>query len=192
MEARIEIKGRNIHCRAGTASGGNFRIPMEDALLERMQGWASRYDGAVQTKDVGASHAVGAEIYAWLNGNGWADDWVSRTGKRSLEIAVGTKSTKWTEALLDLPWEILARGGEYLAADATQTFIVYRSIGINADDEPKAPEHSNMAVMWLAGAARSMMSMPPILRTDFMPSWRPIIPCPTLPEWRAARFCGSI
>jgi hypothetical protein len=154
MKARIEFEGDYLLCRAGTAPGGENRIPLEDALLERVKGWASRYDGAVLSKDAGALHTIGAEIYDWLNVNHWADDWVDGTDTRILEVAVGTAPTDWTETLLDLPWEILARGGEYLAANATQPFVVYRSIGIEPDAAPNVPEHSNFAAMFMAAAPR--------------------------------------
>ena len=106
----------------------------------------------VLAKDLGALHAVGAENYDWQNVNHWVDAWVDGTDARTLEVAVGTATTEWTEALLDLPWEILSRGGEYIAADSTQKFIVYSSIGLGADNVPNVPVHNDMAVMFMAAA----------------------------------------
>ena len=91
-------------------------------------------------------------MFTWLDGSDWASKWANGAGDRTLEVAVGDAGSKAAEALHDLPWEVLAYRGDFLAADRNQAFRIYRSIGAYADDQPKQPEYSDLAVMFMAVA----------------------------------------
>jgi hypothetical protein len=56
-------------------------------------------------------------LWVWLDTSGWASNWTRETGDRILEIAVENAGSAEAYALLAVPWELLARVGDFLAAN---------------------------------------------------------------------------
>ncbi len=153
MQARITILGNDILCwREDGRKGDEVRIALSDATLENLNAWAEQYKRTVRSGDPGPLLGLGLEIFAWLDESGWASDWAKGPGDRALEVAVGDAKADAAKALLDLPWEALAREGDFLAADPNQTFLVFRSIGRGTDAAPAEPAHRDLAAMFMAAA----------------------------------------
>ncbi|RJF78404.1 CHAT domain-containing protein [Azospirillum cavernae] len=125
------------------------RKPLGSAGLARMKGWAAAYDTAVRARQPDRLSAVGQDIAALLNeGDGWLDDRLTRPGPVSLEIQAAHDRDEAAQILLDAPWELLAPGGRFLAADPHRLFLVARRLG---QPEPfDAPEHGDLAVLFMA------------------------------------------
>ena len=145
----IAILGSDVFC--SIADGGReARLPLADAA-PLLAGWAARYDRACGRDDEGALAAIGREMFAWLDGAGWASAWADALGDdRTLEIRVGAKLGADEPAPLDAPWELLARGDGPLALDALQLFVVSRRVGAPA--APRAPRHADLQLMFMAAA----------------------------------------
>ncbi len=160
MQARVSIVGSDILCGRGAVRGGEeARIALTGETLGRLTGWAERYGRIVRTGDPSPLLALGLEIFAWLDQGGWASRWVREPGDRVLEVAVDDPGTEAAAALLDLPWETLAREGDLLAADPGQTFVVFRSIGRRADAVPAQPEHRDLETLFMAAAPRGQREL---------------------------------
>ena len=160
MQARITIVGNDILCSRGAARAGEeTRIALTGETLARLTGWAERYGRIVRTGDPSPLLALGLEIFAWLDQGGWASGWARGTGDRVLEVAVEDPGTEAAAALLDLPWETLAREGGFLAADPGQTLVVFRSIGRPADAAPAQPAYRDLEVMFMAAAPRGQREL---------------------------------
>jgi tetratricopeptide (TPR) repeat protein len=160
MQARITIVGNDILCgRGAVRAGEESRIELTGATLARLTGWAERYGRIVRTGDPSPLLALGLEIFAWLDQGGWASGWIRGTGDRVLEVAVDDPGTEAAAALLDLPWETLAREGGFLAADPAQTLVVFRSIGRRADAAPAQPAHRDLEALFMAAAPRGQREL---------------------------------
>ncbi|MFC1537451.1 CHAT domain-containing protein [Gemmatimonadota bacterium] len=155
MRARITILGSDILCNPDlTRRGRKVRIPLTDEVLSKFEEWAGQYDRAVRSNDPSPLLALGLEMFKWVDEGGWASKWVKGEGDRILEVAVNDPESAAAEALLDIPWEFLAHGGDFLAADPNQTFVVSRIIGRSEDDEPVQALHRDLALMFMAAAPR--------------------------------------
>jgi hypothetical protein len=115
MQARLSILGADVLCECDGAP--DSRLPITADALARLQDWARQYKYAVKSKDTPALPPLGADIFKWLDESGWASKWVKGVGDRVLEIAVEETESDAARALLDLPWEVLAYKGDFLAAD---------------------------------------------------------------------------
>jgi hypothetical protein len=160
MKACITIVGNDIcgilyktldRTPDGTQINNEIRIPLLDDTLTHLKNWARRYDRAVFIKDQAMLLAMGREIFAWLDESGWASQWVQGIGERILEVAVDENS-HLSEALLDLPWEILADQKDFLASDPYQPYIVFRRSGPCAGNGPIEPAYANLTAMFMAAA----------------------------------------
>ena len=149
MQARLSILASDIHC---VCEGAEHRIPLTGASLETMAAWTEQYRHAVRFHDPEPLMSTGAALFAWLDTGGWATRWANAPGERTLEIAVQECGSAASKALLDLPWELLARDGDFLAADASQPFVVYRSIGCGSGAAPAEPRYRDLALLFLAAA----------------------------------------
>jgi tetratricopeptide (TPR) repeat protein len=148
MRARIEIKGTDVWCRFGS---DEIRLPLA-LSLDRMIEWARQYDRALASGEGGMLSVIGSEMLAWMNDSGWATRWLGQTGARDLEMAGSSPLTNEEEILFDLPWEVLAFGGDFLAADSVQLYSVFRSIGRPSAEVPPVPAHSDLAALFMAAA----------------------------------------
>src|ERR1700689_5475932 len=120
--ALIELSGSDI---LGSIEGGEeVRLPATPAIA-KLQAWSKRYDKASLLDNEGELSAIGREMFAWLDDSGWASAWALGSGDRSLEIRARGAGGAEEEALLDAPWELLARpDGPPFAFDEIQLFVV--------------------------------------------------------------------
>jgi len=157
MRCRLAIIGNDLVCTVDGAM--DARVPLTDPTLARMDGWAAQYKRAVERDDAGALVDVGRAMLESLQTGGWVAQWVRGTGDRVLEIAVDDDESRAARVVLDLPWELLADSGGLLAADATQPFVVVRSLGRAADDVPAQPMHRDLAVMFTAASPQGQQRL---------------------------------
>lgn len=94
--------------------------------------------------------AIGREMFRWLDEARWASSWADGAGDRELEIRVRRRDDPSEVALLDAPWELLARDTGPLGLDATQLFTVARRIGTPA--AAWEPRHHDLQLMFMAAA----------------------------------------
>lgn len=106
MLAELSILGSDFLFRCGDRT---VRIPIREETLARFEGWSDGYARAVETNDPPALFAIGSEMFAWLDESGSATTWVQSVGDRVLEVGVRDPGSEAAAALLDLPWEALAR-----------------------------------------------------------------------------------
>ena len=113
--ALIELAGEDVLC--SLAEGGSeLRLPYA-AASDRLAAWSARYDAAA-ARDVEAElRAIGREMFTWLDDSDWASGWADEAGDRDLEIRVRRRDDGREIALLDAPWELLARDSGPLALD---------------------------------------------------------------------------
>jgi len=149
MHAVIQHLGADLLCRSPGASPSELRID-GDAAITALAAWAARYDAAVPINDQQELLAIGRELFAWLDTNGWASAWATAPGPRALELRIDGLDEPLSRALLDAPWELLARKDGFLADDAVQLFEVVRRIGAPA--EPIGPRHGDLRLMFMAAA----------------------------------------
>ncbi len=160
MRARITIIGTDILCESeGDAHASDIRIPLNDDTLARLKGYTQQYKSALDSDDPPLLAGLGATIFDWLDEGGWASRWVKGSGDRVFEIAVDDPGDHTAGALLDMPWETLARKGDFLAADPIQSFVVFRSIGRGADSMPARPAYRDLAVMFMAAAPEGLREL---------------------------------
>jgi tetratricopeptide (TPR) repeat protein len=153
MRARLSILGNDLVCTYGRADRSvDTRIPLTVSTLGQMRAWVEQYREAVEHNDLSLLLSVGRGMFDWLAGSGWVSDWLRGAGDRVLEAAVDSDEAEVARLLLDLPWEVLADEHDFLAADATQPYVVLRSLGRNSDDEPAQPQHRDLAIMFMAAS----------------------------------------
>ncbi len=152
MLATITVAGADILGRLENDSTNEIRIKFSEETLAQMTDWAKRYDRSARAGDSSRLIALGTEMFAWLDAEGWASGWANSPNHRQLEISVDNPNSKAANALLNLPWEILAYQKDYLAADRQKTYIVHRNIELPLRSDPPAPIHRDLAVMFMAAA----------------------------------------
>lgn len=114
---RIEILGGDVFCSI-SGGGREARFPLDQAT-PKLTDWAKRYDKASERNTNDALAAIGRAMFDWLDGSGWASAWADALGDdRILEVKVGAKLGANETALLDAPWELIARADGPLALDA--------------------------------------------------------------------------
>ncbi|WP_145616000.1 CHAT domain-containing protein, partial [Nitrospirillum bahiense] len=146
VQLRILLKDGALLCLDGTTV---TRKPLGSAGLDRVRGWATAYDTAVRTRQPDRLPAIGQDIASLLNdGDRWLDDRLGRTGPVSLEIQAAHDRDDGAGILFDVPWEILAPGGLFLAAAPHRLFQVARRL--DKPEPPDAPEHGDLAVLFMA------------------------------------------
>ncbi len=141
----IRLVGDDLLCLDGSAV---TRKPLSSDGLARLKGWADAYSRAVQARQPDTLMVIGQEIAALLNqGDGWLDGCLGRPGPVSLEIGADLNGGEAAQLLLNVPWELLAPGGRFLAADH-RPFLVARRLG---QAEPhEAPEYGDLATLFMA------------------------------------------
>lgn len=150
MRGRLVILGNDFVCKLDRTV--DARLPLTEATLGQLDAWAARYRQAVERNDSGRLADIGRGMFDWLDDDGWAARWLRGTGVRVLEIALDSDAAQTSRSVLDLPWELLADRQGFLAADSTQPFVVLRSLGRSANEEPAQPVHRDLAVMFMAAS----------------------------------------
>ena len=156
MKASVTLVGDHIRCSRDGAEGlGDVRIPFD---VKKMVEWATRYDRAVCAGDPSLLLSIGSELFSWIDQDGWASAWVRGTGNRILQVTVEDPRSDPAGAVLDLPWELLADSRGHLAADVTQPYVVYRSIGAT-NGALVEPTHGDLALMFMAAAPEGLTEL---------------------------------
>jgi hypothetical protein len=152
--ALIELEDDDVFC--SVVGGVETRLPYA-AGAARLVGWAERYNKAAARDAEAELLAIGREMFDWLDGALWASGWADGAGDRELEIRVRRRDDPREVALLDAPWELLARDSGPLALDATQSFTVARRIG--TPEALWAPRHHDLQLMFMAAAPRGQADL---------------------------------
>ncbi len=149
MKAIVQIVGADLLCRSLGTPLQEYRIDGASAPV-KLQGWAARYSRATRLGDETELFAIGGEMFGWLNPSGWASTWAKAAGPRELEIRVDDPAEPLARAVLEAPWELLARESGYLANDAVQLFELYRRVG--GEGSPAEPKFGDLQLMFMAAA----------------------------------------
>lgn len=148
MKATIQLVGTDLLCRCPGLSS-ECRLDGADGLA-KLQAWATRYGKAAKHNYEADLLAIGREMFDWLNESGWAAAWTKAAGSRDLEIRIDDPADSLAQAVLEAPWELLARETGHLADDAVQLFELSRRIG--AEGSPVEPHFSDLQLMFMAAA----------------------------------------
>ena len=154
--ALIELAGSDILC---SVVGGGVEVRFAlDTALPRLAQWSRRYEAASSRDREGDLSAIGQEMYGWLDEAGWASAWVAGAGDRELEVRVegGTGGVS-DAALLDAPWELLAKADGPLAGDPLQLFVVARRVG--RPEQSAEPGHGDLRLMFMAAAPEGQVEL---------------------------------
>jgi hypothetical protein len=148
LSARIELRGEELFC-ADTGEGGISTVrQLTPETLARLRGWAEHYDAAVRSGALPPLVEIGREIAAFLDeGDRWLDQVLGGTGEIALDIAVPGRPEDRERILLDVPWELLAPNGIFLASDNERLFRVTRRLG---GGTPAAPAHRDLSLLFMA------------------------------------------
>jgi hypothetical protein len=144
----IELTGEDIVCSI-PGTNADLRLSGADAAA-RLEQWAKRYDAATARDSEAELAAIGREMFAWLDDTGWASAWADAAGDRDLEIRMQRRDDAREAALLDAPWELLARDGFPLVLDDMQPFIVARRIA--PPGAAREPDYHDIRLMFMAAA----------------------------------------
>ena len=146
VQLRIRLTDDVLLCLDGATV---TRKPLGSGGLDRMKGWTAAYEAAVRTRQPDRLSAIGQDIATLLNaGDGWLDERLTRPGPVSLEIQADNDRNEGAQTLLGVPWELLASGGRFLAANPHRLFLVGRRLG--KPEPADAPEHGDLAVLFMA------------------------------------------
>ena len=152
--ALIELVGEDVLCSVVDGAENVCPIPLAAA---RLADWAARYDAAAARDAEAELLAIGREMFGWLDEALWASGWADGAGDRELEIRVRRRDDAREVALLDAPWELLARDTGPLGLDATQLFTVARRIGAPA--AVWEPRHHDLQLMFMAAAPQGQADL---------------------------------
>jgi hypothetical protein len=149
LDLTIEIRGEDLFCAEAGAAGETTRRGLTDDILKQMRGWAAAYDRAVRSHDAEPLVRIGRPIATLLNqGDSWLDRVLQGTGEIGIEIAVAGTPDERERLLLDVPWELLAPGGPFLAEDEGRLFRVVRRLGRRTAPQP--PRFRDLALLFMA------------------------------------------
>lgn len=158
MKAEISIVGNTVCCRT-IESGQKSRIELTPEAGTELANCQADYARAVRTGQNELMPDIGKRIYHWLDRNNWAGSWLNGQGPRELIIGVHDIHSHEARLLLDTPWEILFTKDNFLAADATQEFVVSRRIAPSGTSEPPVPEYADLAVAFMAASPRGQKEL---------------------------------
>jgi hypothetical protein len=149
LSARVELRGEELFC-ADTGEGGLSTVRrLTPETLARLRGWAERYDMAVRSGVLARLVEIGSDIAKFLDdGDRWLDHVLGGTGEIALDIAVPGRPEDRERTLLDVPWELLAPNGTYLAVDNERLFRVTRRLG--GSSAPADPASRNLSLLFMA------------------------------------------
>ena len=146
----IELVGEDVVCSVAD-DWPTARLPFV-TVAERLAAWARRYETAAARDRNEELAAIGREMFACLDEAGWASTWADRADDRELEIRVRGRDDAREIALLDAPWELLARENGPLALDELRLFSVTRRIG--APMPVWVPRYGDLQLMFMAAAPK--------------------------------------
>ena len=149
LNARIELRGEELFC-ADTGEGGTSMVrQLTPEALARLRGWAEDYDKAVRSGALPPLVEIGRDIAAFLDeGDRWFNQVLGGTGEIAFEIAVPGRPEERERILLDVPWELLAPNGIFLATDQERLFRVTRRLG--GAGTTGAPAHRDLSLLFMA------------------------------------------
>ena len=149
LSARIELRGEDLFCTDTGEGGASSLKPLSQQALTRLRGWAERYDAAVRSRAAEPLVEIGRGIADFLNDSDrWLDRALDGTGEIALEIGVSGTPEERERILLDVPWELLAPKGIFLAADNERPYRVARRLG--RLEEPAVPAYRDLALLFMA------------------------------------------
>lgn len=149
LNARIELRGEDLFCADTGEDGASSVKRLSEAALSRLRGWAERYDKAVRANAEEPLVAIGRDVADFLDeGDRWLARALEGTGEIAFEIAVSANPDPRERILLDIPWELLAPGGIFLAADNERMFRVARRLG--RATAPAEPLYRDLALLFMA------------------------------------------
>ncbi len=152
LSARIELRGEELFC-ADTGEGGTSTVrQLTPETLAHLRGWAERYGAAVRSGALPPLVEIGRDIAAFLDERDrWFDQVLGGTGEIAFEIAVPGRPEDRERILLDVPWELLAPNGIFLATDQERLFRVTRRLG--GAGTPAAPAFRDLSLLFMAAEA---------------------------------------
>lgn len=119
--------------------------------IEQLGAWIDGYRAALKVGDNRKRMlAIGEEIYDWLNRDqGWMDRVLSRAFKPPLIVEFEVSHSPKEDELrfCEVPWELLAREGRYLAGDPYVLFNPVRRIGALGRQQEPSPNRLNAVFM---------------------------------------------
>jgi hypothetical protein len=121
----------------------------------RLQSFAARYAGLVQSGQTGGLLQLGRDMWDWLDGSGhWLSELSDGTGPRELEFGTDetTEPPAAAQRFLNAPWELLAPAQPpgFLAADAERPLVLSRRLGQPGDARPAL--HADLLLMFMAAS----------------------------------------
>ncbi|WP_459867683.1 CHAT domain-containing protein, partial [Endothiovibrio diazotrophicus] len=135
-------------------TGIDERRPLDEGDRDRLQGWIDDYAAArAAPEEQQTSHllTLGGALFRWLDG---AEGWLRRAKAGvtppwlvEFECAVRDEAAA---PFRDAPWELLADGDGFLAADATLRYTPLRRLGRPA--APLPPSHHRLSLLFMAAA----------------------------------------
>ncbi|SHJ77252.1 AAA ATPase domain-containing protein, partial [Tessaracoccus bendigoensis DSM 12906] len=146
MVGLVHVIGSRVRL-AGTSEA---ELAVTDEIRLRWKSWIDGYRYAVGSGRPDGLLAIGQEMLRWLDSTGWAAHWLAHPGARELEIVGDSPETADQQRVLALPWELLATGQGFLAADGVQPFVVWRRIGRQC--APVPAEHCDLSVLFMAAS----------------------------------------
>jgi tetratricopeptide (TPR) repeat protein len=150
LNARIELRGEELFCADAGEGGISTVRRLTQETLARLRGWAENYDKTVRSDGSPPLVEIGRDIAAFLDeGDRWLDQVLGGTiGEIALDIAVPGQPDERERILLDIPWELLAPNGRFLAEDEERLFRVTRCLG--GSGAPGAPEFRDLSLLFMA------------------------------------------
>ncbi len=132
------------------------RRALTDEDAAHFKDWAGRYDRAAAARNDVELLKIGQEIFAWLDadGHGWGGKLLKGSGEVCLDIVTDEEPDQDARDFLNVPWELLAREGVFLAEDELRPFCPQRRLG--GAQEPRPAKHKDLAAMFMAAAPRNV------------------------------------
>jgi hypothetical protein len=149
LNARIELRGEELFCADTGESDISTVRRLTPEVLARLRGCAEDYDKAVRSGALPPLVEVGRDIAAFLDeGDRWLDRVLGGVGEIAFDVAVPGRPEERERILLDVPWELLAPNGIFLASDNERLFRITRRIG--GTGTPATPAYRDLALLFMA------------------------------------------
>jgi hypothetical protein len=159
MAATVLIKDDSFELLDGEASIGGRR-PLDADALKRLNGLAARYALLEQRPDPAATHAIGRDLYRWIDGDERTLGRLIERAERPLLLTIHCPSrnpgpVEW--ALLQAPWELLADDQSYLATNPPLQFSPQRRLGPIL--EPAPLDDCRLGLAFMAAAPQGVSEL---------------------------------
>lgn len=147
-QVEFHLTDRGLCCDRGTPR----MLTKDDWAL--FDDFAQRYHKLLETRgEADALHTLGAEIATWLDGH---DHWLGRLRDTNAAPVIATfrvraQPTEDDRRFLEVPWELAAQNGQFLAEDPTIRWAPLRRLGDPLP--PLVPRHTyKLGVMFVAAS----------------------------------------